>query len=191
VIKHPFQAVPFGRRAQVFLPLLILTLLVFADVIYWGGWLYTSAAPYGIVSFELAGDPIVAARILKSWNVPAQMEACTNLGLDYLFLVLYSTTLAFACVWASSQLSGFWSAIGGWIAWGQWAAGAFDAGENSSLLYILFVTPASPWPQLARFCSLAKFTLVTIGLLYSAMGAFVYFANKLSIRFAKPAPEPE
>src|ERR1051326_2408444 len=102
--SHPFEAVPFGRRRHVFLPLLILTLLVWADVTYWEGWLYTSAAPRGIVSSELAGDPVVADQILKSWNQDATKEACFNLGLDYLFLVLYSTTLAFACVWASYQV---------------------------------------------------------------------------------------
>src|SRR5258708_545445 len=59
---------------------------------------------------------------------PARAEGSVNLGLDYLFLILYSTTLAFACIWAAGQLPpGPWVNAGVWLAWGQWTAALFDA----------------------------------------------------------------
>ncbi len=41
-----------------------------------------------------------AARILSSWDVGARLHAAFSLGLDYLFMLVYSCTLALSSLWA-------------------------------------------------------------------------------------------
>ena len=120
---------------------------------------------------ELAGDPLAMRLILQSWDEEAKMQASFSLGFDFLFMFLYSTTLALACVWASEQTTNRTLVRAGIvIAWAQWVAGLLDAGENTGLLFVLFVSPGSPWPELARLCAIPKFLLVGVGVLYAALG---------------------
>ena len=93
-----------------------------------------------------------------------------SLGLDYLFMVAYSTTIALGCLWAAdafrARLPGL-AAAGPWLAWGQWVAGLCDAVENVALTVMLLGGVADPWPGLAWWCATPKFVLIVAGLLYS------------------------
>ena len=179
---HPFQAIPSEKRLGVFLPLLILTLVTQLALFSVGKKLESVEAPKGVISFEFAGDPIAAKRIADAWKAaePSLIPWATfNLGLDFLFIVLYSTTVGFACVWASTQFKVRALAGAGIIlAWGQWLAGALDITENVSLLHILFSGPDLPWPMIARWCAIPKFLLIFAGLLYSAFGPVMYGRSK-------------
>jgi hypothetical protein len=147
-----------------------------------GSRLITPAAPMGIVSFELAGSVKRAAEILNSWDVSAQRAAAFNMGLDYLFLLMYSLALSLAC-W----MSGDGLRARGWplaflaqpLAVGAWLAAAFDAVENIALTTMLLSgAAATPWPLLARLCALLKFALLFLGLVYAFYGLTV----KLAVR---------
>src|SRR5437899_2321809 len=84
-----------------------------------------TAAPLGIISFELAGDLATARQMIGSWDEPAREHALLGLGLDFLFLALYSTTIGLACVWAAGVFrTRRWplAAVGLSLAWGQWLA---------------------------------------------------------------------
>ena len=123
--------------------------------------LRTAAAPYGIVSFELAGDVSTAHAILDSWDGRARSAAGVGLGLDYLFLALYSTTLALACrriahrfVLRGSALA----AVGHALAWGQWAAAACDGAENFALIRMLLDGAHAPWPSVAGRSMISRIT---------------------------------
>jgi hypothetical protein len=143
--------------------------------------LRTGAAPQGIVSFELAGDVGSAARILASWDAEARVVAGFVQGLDYLFLLAYSTTIAFACVWAANAMrvvAPRLAAVGPGLAWGQWAAAGLDAIENLALLVMLFGGAAAPWPAVAWTCAVPKFALVGAGLLYALVGVIVRFGRR-------------
>ena len=64
--------------------------------------LITPAAPYGIISYELAGTRKVAG---NHGFIGIKMLACMRhlaLGFDYLFMLLYSTTIALACLCGES-----------------------------------------------------------------------------------------
>lgn len=179
--------IPAGKRLLVFLPMLALTLTL---IVLMRVPLQTSAAPAGIVSFELAGSEAQARAILDSWDAQTRGLADYSLRLDFLFLVAYSTTIGLACLWAGSVLRGrnIPLTIGAPLAWGMWLAALFDIMENIALLIELHGSPQSPWPQIARWCAIPKFALVLVGLVYVLLGALVWLATRV---FGRPRAEDQ
>jgi hypothetical protein len=172
-MQHPFESAPVGKRRAVFVPLFILTLVVMVVLNGVGALLNTEVAPLGIVSFEFAGNVSTAQAILDSWDLQARVHAGFSLGSDFLFLVLYSTTIGYACAWVASGLrDGAWPLawFGILLAWGQWLAALLDGVENTALWIILTNGPSVPWPQIAWWCAAVKFTLVLLGLVYVMLG---------------------
>lgn len=186
-MRHPLAAVPDGRRRGVFLAVLATTLAVMGVMGALDGPLRTSAAPQGMVSLELAGDAARAERILDSWGARGRRMAALSLGLDVLFLVLYATANALACLWAGRVLAPRALArLATPLAWGQWLAGGLDAVENAALAVVLVDGPEGPWPALARAAAVPKFALVAMGLLYAALGAAVALAARARRRGGLP-----
>jgi hypothetical protein len=189
---HPLSVIPPLQRGKVLLFLSVLTTA--PGIIIWilGADLKTDKAPQGIVSLQLAGDPLVAVSILNSWALKSG-TASRVVGLDYTFLLLYSTTLALACIWASGLwLNSAMTELGIWLAWGQWVAGLFNAIQNFLLLRMLGQAnvgpPASLATEAARLCSLGKFGLIEAGGLYIAASALNYGLGprlRFSLRTAK------
>jgi hypothetical protein len=172
-MRHPFESEPVGKRRAIFVPLLILTLVVMFALNGVGAVLNTEAAPLGIVSFELAGGVSTVQAILDSWDLQARVHAGFSLGFDFLFLVLYSTAIGYACAWVASGLRDSarpLASFGILLAWGQWLAALLDGVENTALWIILMNGPSVPWPQIAWWCAAVKFTLVLLGLVYAMLG---------------------
>jgi len=170
-MRHPFEAIPAGKRLTVLTPLLVLTLLLTVVMSQVGKQLITPAAPNGMISFEFAWSVAGARRIVESWNETARLYAALSLGLDFLYLATYSTTIGLACVWATSVLRLrdwplAWAGIP--LAWGQWLAALLDAVENVALIAVLLGPIVEPWPGVALWCAALKFALVLAGLLYIA-----------------------
>lgn len=163
-MPHPFQAIPADKYWQVFLPLLILTLILMTVL---------SAVPLkpDIVHFELN-----AHEVLTFWDVEDKSWAAFSLGLDFLYLVVYSTTISLACIWVAKvfPVRGLLLAsVGIGLAWGQWLAALLDVVENIALISILFDFGMNVSPQVAKWCAIPKFGLITLGLLYVGLGAVV------------------
>ncbi len=154
------------QKRQVFWVLLGLTLLVFAAISVLDQPLHTTAAPAGIVSFELAGTPARAQAILASWGPRQRVAAALSLGLDYLFLSLYGLTLAWGCWWMAARRRGRVARWGRRLGWGALAAAGVDAVENFALIRLLWGAQDPLWPRLAWGCATVKFTLVVVAVLY-------------------------
>jgi hypothetical protein len=172
---HPLDAVRPGRRARVFVPLLGLTAVLAVALGAIDRPLRTAASPLGIVSFEVAGDVATARAMVEAWDGQARVLAALSLGLDYLFLVAYSTTTALACLWAAGVYRARgWAlaAAGAPLAWGQWVAALLDGIENAALIAVLLGPVAAPWPAVAWWAAVPKFVLLTAGIGY-ALGAAV------------------
>lgn len=123
-----------------------------------------------IIDFELAGSVAAASGIINAWDAVARMQAAFNLGIDYLYMPLYSTTIALACLWGAGVLSArVWNTAGVLLAWGLWLAALLDAVENVALTVMLFGSIVFPYPQIAQVCAICKFGLVILGLAYCAL----------------------
>ena len=167
-------------RRQVFPPALILTLLVLVILTWVGRPLTTPAAPNGIISYEFAGSVLRANGILISWGEAGRLHAAFSLGLDFLFIVAYATTIGLACAWAGEILSKRrWplARVGLLTAWGVCLAGVLDGIENVSLVVMLLGNVSSPWPQLAAACAAVKFLLIALALLYAAYGGLAWVSG--------------
>jgi hypothetical protein len=173
---NPLSQISPHSRPAVFAALLVLTLLIMVFLNNSGNHLRTAEAPTGIVSYELARDEETAANILNSWDAEAKIYAAFNLGLDYLWMIFYSTTIALGLVWTADilELKGASLTFFHLLAWGQWLAALLDALENTALLVMLFDQATSPWPIIAYWSAVIKFTLVILGILIVMGGALLY-----------------
>ena len=175
----------FKRKAAT-VPWWVLLLLISAAIAFSrllqivGTPLTTDAAPRGIISFEFAGTPERAEAILASWDERAQLHAALSLGLDYLFLLVYSTAIALSCfraaAWWKPRRPGL-ATIGAWLGWGQWLAALLDAVENYALIQLLLGHRAAIWPRLAWACAAVKFAFVLAGIAYALLSGLYYLGR--------------
>ena len=181
-VRHPFQSIPMHQLKSLFWFLLVFTLLLMYILNLAGAPLITSAAPTGIVSYELAGNPLNSEQILSSWNQTARLHAAFSLGLDYLFMVVYAAAISLGCIWAVEVIrSRSWplASLGVVLAWGQWLAAILDAVENIALTWILLNPVISPWPEIARWCATIKFALIFLGLVFALYGLVAGIVSRL------------
>ena len=188
-VSHPLDFISSSKRKPIFFALLAGTLILFAVFQVLDTPLHTSAAPNGIVSFELAGTPFQAQAIIDSWHemasllsdiegqpVPGMVSrayayAVFGLGLDYLFMPFYASALALSILLAAGRHSGWFSTVGVWLGWGAYLAALFDAVENYALVCMLMMNEVwSPYPEIAAFCASVKFSLILLGLFYALVG---------------------
>jgi hypothetical protein len=180
-MSHPFQSLPQDKFGKAFWPLFAVTIILMIALNLVGGPTNTPSAPYGIISYELAGSVQKSLEILNSWDVYTKASAAFSLGLDFLFMVAYSCTIALGCVWSARVLRERdlpFASLGAPLAWGQWLAAILDAVENIALLLILFNfmhagAVGAPWPQIARWSAIFKFGLVFLGLVYTFFGGAI------------------
>jgi hypothetical protein len=181
-MMYPFLKISAKNMPRIFFPLLVLTLILMVVMNWIAISLETNAAPYGIISFELAGNAANSLYIIDSWDESALLHAAFSLGLDYLFLVVYSTTIALACIWAARilEFNTWWMAVVGTpLAWGLWLAALLDGVENTGLILILFGSNAQFWAPIARWCAVIKFGIIFAGLTYAFLGLVVYLSGKV------------
>ncbi len=142
--------------------------------------LKTVVAPYGIVSFELAGAYGGGRELVMSWNARQKSVAAFVLGLDYLFIPVYCTTLAYCCIWtARTTMNKPWlveTGIG--IGLGQYLAGILDVVENTLLFLGLLNPDRRGVFTLATICAIGKFLIVLTGLGFTLYGATIHYQKK-------------
>ncbi|GAB4192677.1 MAG: hypothetical protein OHK0057_16060 [Thermoflexibacter sp.] len=177
---HPLERLLVDKPKVYFFLFLCFTLLLQVVLILSGANLKTASAPLGIISYELAFDIEKAQFIVNSWDKSASISASFNIGFDYLFLILYSTTIAFACVWLANLAGNIkFAKIAYLIAWLQWLAAFLDAVENTALYFFLQSPTQAFLPPIAFWCAIFKFLLVGMGLLCSLLGLGFLLSKKL------------
>lgn len=169
-MKHPLEFVVQTARKRRFFTFFLLTLVMFAIFRVLDQPLRTPAALNGIVSFELAGTPERAKQMVDSWSREAGMTAAFGLGLDYLFMPLYSLALAYGTLLAAGRHGGWLRLLGNVAGWGAFAAALFDAVENYALFNILLGAHETQYPAIAAVSAAIKFGLLIFGLAYSIAG---------------------
>ncbi len=166
----PLAFLPEKLLKPVFFIALALTVICFAIFQGLDTPMRTSAAPSGVVSFELAGSAPAAGAMVASWDPRARLNAAFGLGFDFLFMPVYATALsAGVCLAAKRRRGAKWSAVGLFLAWGAFGAILFDATENIALFAILGGNLGIN-PQIAFWCASFKFALIVAGLVYGLAG---------------------
>lgn len=181
-VKHPLDFLPLTSRKPIFLALLALTLGLFAVFRVLNAPLVTPFAPAGIVTFELAGSPEKAFRVMAGWEPVGEaallelermkpyLYAAFGLGLDYLFMPAYALALAVGALLAAGRHKGWFNSLGALAAYGAIAAALFDALENYALWHVLLGEYSSPYPAIAALCAYIKFALILLGIAYAFVG---------------------
>ncbi len=169
-MKRPLAFIPDRIRKPVFIALLAwtLALMVISQII--NAPLRTSAAPAGIVSFELARTPANVQEMLASWDARALLHAAFGLGLDYLFMPSYAFAISLACLLTGGRHKGWFAITGEWLGWGVFLAAIFDALENVGLWHSLVGPVSAPWPAISYWCAVFKFVLILLGIAYGLIG---------------------
>lgn len=143
---------------------LLVSLALFIALLMINEPLQTSAAPKGIVSFQMAGTLDEAANILASWDSDAISSARTSLWLDFLFAAAYVLTLLLITKHLSRDRPGVWErTVSRWVRSLFVGAGACDVAENILLLNNL-ESPNDSISLAATLFALAKFTGLILGL---------------------------
>jgi hypothetical protein len=182
-MHHPLESLNSNMLDRMIWPLVLISLLMLFILNLVGLPLITPASPYGIVSFELARNEVQASAILASWDQAARLRAAFSLGLDFLFIPLYTASLTLTCLWAARfrrkrRRLPSWLVLIGIpgipLAWAQLGAGLLDTVENIVLVRMLFGMVSSPWPQIASVCAFTKFILIVSGILYSLTALAAY-----------------
>jgi hypothetical protein len=175
-MAHPFMWLSRSARRRAFVAMTALTFVLMAVMAALDAPLKTDDAPLGIVSFELAGTLPKARAILASWEGRGEIYAALGLGLDYVFLLAYSLSIALGCTLLASRQEGRRAGLaraGFILAWAQLGAAALDAVENYALIRLLLGSADGGWAALAWGCAVPKFGAVLLGLLYLIVaGAF-------------------
>ena len=164
-MRHPFsdlEATVFRRR---FVPLLVATLATFAALAFVDTHYHTPATPYGILSLQVAHQPLHVQWILEQWSARVGMNAWVafGLGFDYLFMPLYGITLALACVRLGERLGDRSSAartLGVLLGYGALLAALLDAVENAAHFAMLVREPIERWLMVGFVCATGKQALL-------------------------------
>ena len=173
---NPYNSLKPVDQKRLFVLVLVITLLLIVVNNFINAPLITDSAPYGIISFELAGTSQAAMQILDSWDVQAEKHAAFGLGIDYLFMPAYALAIGLACVLSAGVVQARrWplAGLGLVLAWALWLAALLDAIENIALVTILFGTVTDPWPAIAYWCAMVKFGLVFVGMIYAFYGLVI------------------
>jgi len=156
---------------KIFLILLIVTLVLLFGMSSIDSHLINDQAVNGIVSLELAGSINNAKLILASWDKSAQFQAGLSIGLDFLFLIAYSITIAMGCLLVAKNFGVFVQNIGMWLAGTQILAAILDVIENLAMIKLLTGSTWDILPAIAYWCAIPKFLIVLAGLVFLLAGA--------------------
>lgn len=185
-MPDPYASLPLASRRKLMAISSTLSILIMVIFNWLGAPLSTSAAPMGMVSFQLARTPQRVQAILASWDTATQMIAAFCLGLDYLFMPAYALAIGLADRWVGQVLcQRGWplARVGVTLAWGLWLAALLDALENASQVAMLFGSTSPLLPGLTWVVAVIKYGLVFMGLGY----AFYGLAARLVAAPAAPA----
>jgi hypothetical protein len=175
----PFSWIDHRARRQILVSLTVLLVGSSAWLIHMGQSLVSSAAPHGIVSFELAGSLFRSEAIIQSWSDEARSVALLIQGFDYLYLFIYPAWLALVAIALGTRLGGRWQSAGLVTGWVVLVAAPLDAVENYALIQQLLHGAGAAPAKLALWCALAKFALIAVAMGFLSLALCVWISRRL------------
>jgi len=158
----------FNTKLKSFLYVLIILFIANVMVLkYFDKALTNESCPNGIVSFELAKTPQQTQKVLNSWNTNAKIHAGLSLGIDYLFIFLYSGLLILLYLITITNLKqqNLLIKTGWFFIFLIILAALSDAVENYALINLLLDNFNVFYIKLAYISAITKFFLLTISII--------------------------
>jgi hypothetical protein len=160
------------RRKQALIVLGIAT-VAFTVILELIDPAHVSSGPT-ILAFEFARSSSRAAQIMAEWGAKGRSAAHLSLLLDYGYMLFYGMFFCLAgfAIRDTARARGWrrLAAVGVLVPFFALAAAAFDASENVALMLTLASKGGSFAPPFAAVCSMIKFTLIGIAILYVLCG---------------------
>jgi len=164
-----------------FFILLTIFLFVFIAIMrYLDSFLNPEMSPNGIVSFELAKDVSKSTAIINSWDETARTAAGISMGLDFIFLVVYSLFIAILIqklnnrLWKNNSIY----VLGKILVLAILIAAIFDAIENVALIKLLLGDINEIWSSTAFYLATLKFILILCCIIYIIINAMILLIKR-------------
>ncbi len=165
------------------------TLLIFACVLFAvctigmfsvDVFIRNDVTPNGIVSVGFISSVENFNAAMAAWGDTGKIATGFSLGLDYLYIVLYSVVLYLLLILTSEKIMRV-SNRGGQLLFIMAIlspiVGASDSIENFSLLQLLLGSQNDLWPKMAYYCAISKFTGAAICTVAMVAGQVYVFAG--------------
>ena len=185
MIVSPFYKLSKTAEKRLTTILLISLLLISVVMRYFDAPLKNPVSSYGIVSFELAKDLSQSEAILTSWDAIAKTAAGMSMGMDFLFLIMYSLFISLLIhtlnerLWKHTKMY----KMGLIFIWGVFLAAFFDIIENIALIQLLMGDLQQHWSTMAYYFAILKFGLVALSVLYILINFILLTVKNLRTRF--------
>jgi len=184
LIWSPFSWIMNTAKVRVWLVLFILTIVVSIALTIVDQPLKTKLTPHGIASFEFVASKV--DQVLELWSEEARQNAFLSLGLDYLYMFLYTFSLSLACHLSAEkdrEFKGGGRKPGDFLCWLILFALPLDAKENYALIQVLNLREEQMWALVAKWCATLKFSIILPVLGYVLGWALFRFIAWLRRRF--------
>lgn len=176
----PFAKINSKSQKELLYSLFYILLIVGVAMRYFDTHLTNDTVTNGILSFELAHSLDASIAILDSWSPLAKTYAGLSLGLDFLFLLIYSLFISLIIHMLNQRL---WVGkatykIGETLIWAMFLAAVFDCVENVCLIKLLIGSHKEYWSSIAFYFASVKFIIIGVSLLYIVYNSVLLFFKK-------------
>lgn len=180
MFTSPFTSISSRSEKKLTFSLLYVFIISVITLRYFNIYLDSAAAPYGILSFELAGSLDQSIEIMNSWTPLSKIFAGLSLGFDFLFLLVYTLFISLLIHKLNVRLwvgKSFYR-IGEMLIWSMFLTAAFDTIENVSLIKLLIGNHQQFWVSIAHTFATIKFILIAIALVYLILNSVLLLLKK-------------
>ncbi len=166
---------------RLFRILLVLLLISIVVMRYFDGFLITERSPNGIISFELAKESYIVAKMIHEWDATAKIAAGLSMGFDFLFLIIYASFISFLILKINKYLflNSNEKSLGRVFVGIPFLAAFFDIIENIALIKLLLGDIQSKWSLQAYYAAVIKFGLLIIAIVYILIGGAILIYKRL------------
>lgn len=157
------------NKVRVLIAALVLFILMATAMVSLDSLIKTDVTPLGIVSFQFIATVEASVLAMDAWGDIGRSAVAISLGLDYLYIIVYSVIACLVLLLTSQSLSvqlPTFSKILFYMIYALPIIGIADAVENYSLIQLLLGSVNVSWPSLAYYCATIKFAgLGAVGVL--------------------------
>lgn len=164
--QHPYTPIAELHRTWLLIGALVVLGAALVGLAVTTPALMTPLAPWGIVSWQLAGSGEQVAAILAEWGAEGRAAARTNLRVDLAFAPAYGLVIGLIAVRLAARLSWRRPAAGmaSVAAWAALLAALSDLAENALMLWVLSAGPSDELAVATRALALVKFGSLGVAL---------------------------